>query len=159
MCCCENMIGADNQQERLLVLSPDYIVGLVDGEGYFSVTARIDTSKPYESLRVQMVFGIKLRERDGELLGRVKEFFACGFINRVIDERPTFSNCLEYQVRNSSDIRAIIIPFFKDHPLQIESKRKSFKRFCEIVEMFNQKIHLRKDGFEKIRILAKALHQ
>ena len=45
------MFSADNQQERLSVLSPDYIVGLVDGEGYFSVTVRIDTSKTYESHR------------------------------------------------------------------------------------------------------------
>lgn len=155
----ENAVGADNQQERLPKLSPDYIVGLVDGEGYFSVTARIDRTKPYESLRVQMVFGIKLREKDGKILERVRKFFECGYINRVVDERPTFSNCLEYQVRNSKDIRTIIIPFFSTYPLQIESKRKSFERFREIVAMFDKKIHLEKDGFEKIRILAKQLHR
>ena len=151
---------ADNQQERLLSqLLPDYIVGLVDGEGYFSVTARIDKSKSYESLRVQMVFGIKLREKDGAILERVRSFFNCGYINRVVDIRPTFSNCLEYQVRDSVKIRDIIIPFFEKHTLQIESKRKSFEKFCIVVDMFHKKTHLQRKGFLMIKSLAKQLHQ
>ncbi len=154
-----NVIGADNQQERLSILSPDYIVGLVDGEGYFSVTARIDKSKPYKSLRVQMVFGIKLRERDGDILEKVKQFFGCGYINKVNDPRPTFSNCLEYQVRNAKNLQERIIPFFETNRLEIESKRKSFERFCEVVNLFSQKIHLQYTGFQRIRNLAKQLHR
>ena len=152
-------IGAENQQERLSTLSPDYIVGLVDGEGYFSVTARIDKSKPYRSRRVQMVFGIKLREKDGEILERVRQYFNCGYINRIVDIRPTFSNCLEYQVRDTTDIRNIIIPFFTKHILQIDSKRKSFEKFCEVANLFSQKIHLKYDGFRKMATLAKQLHR
>lgn len=152
-------ISAENQQERLLDLSPDYIVGLVDGEGYFSVSVGIDRSKSYKSLRVRMVFGIKLREKDGKILERVKRFFGCGHINKVIDERPTFSNCLEYQVRNFQDIQSKIIPLFTRNTLQIESKRKSFERFCEIADLFQKKIHLEYNGFRQIKNLAKQVHQ
>lgn len=152
-------IGADNQQERLLMLSPDYIVGLVDGEGYFSVTARIDTSKTYRSLRVQMVFGIDLKEGDSAILHRVRNYFGCGTFSRKQDARPNFCNCIRYQVRDIAHIQEKIIPFFTKHILQIESKRTSFERFCEIADMFRRKLHLRDSGFKKIQILARQLHQ
>src|SRR5882762_1406842 len=38
----ENMLGADNQQERLKAIG--WIVGFVDGEGCFSVTIQIATT-------------------------------------------------------------------------------------------------------------------
>ena len=46
----DKVSSAENQQGRLKEkLSPDYIVGLVDGEGYFSVTACIEHYKTYSA--------------------------------------------------------------------------------------------------------------
>ena len=154
----ENASGADNQQERLL-MSSDYVVGLIDGEGYFSVTARIDRSKSYQSFRVQFAFGVKLKEEDGDILFDLKQFFGCGEVRKRIDTRPTFSNCLEYQVRDSRMIREVIIPFFEEHSLRFHSKRKSFKRFSEIIILFSQGVHLQLEGFRRVEALAKELHQ
>ncbi len=154
----ENVRGADNQQERL-PLSPDYVVGLIDGEGYFSVSASIDTSKNYVSRRVRVIFGVKIKEADGEILERLRYTLGCGDIFFRKDIRPKFSNCFEYQVRKYEDIRSIVIPFFKKYRLQMKSKRESFERFCEIAELFEQKLHLSERGFTRVRELARAVHR
>ena len=154
----ENALSADNQQERLPELTPDYVVGLVDGEGYFSVSVSRDLSKTYKSLRVRLMFGVKLKESDGQILYSLKKFFSCGSLWKKVDERPTFSDCLEYQVKNFADIKTKIIPFFQKHPLLFESKRKAFERFVEIASRFESKTHLTDEGFEEIRKLARAMH-
>ncbi len=154
----ENALSADNQQERLPKLKPDYVVGLVDGEGYFSVSVSRDLSKNYKSLRVRLVFGVKLKESDGQILHRLKKFFSCGTLWKKVDERPTFSDCLEYQVRNYEDIKTKIIPFFQKHPLLFESKRLAFERFMEIAKRFERQDHLTDKGFEEMRRLARAMH-
>ena len=151
-------LSAGNQQERLPKLTPDYVVGLVDGEGYFSVSVSRDLSKTYKSLRVRLVFGVKLKESDGQILYRLKEFFSCGSIWKKVDKRPTFSDCLEYQVRNYQDIKTKVIPFFQKHPLLFESKRFAFERFMDIALRFEARTHLTDRGFEDMKGLAKAVH-
>lgn len=155
----ENALSADNQQERLLKLSTDYIDALVDGEGYFSVSVAIDKSKNYISRRVKLVFGIKLREVDGEILYRLKETFGCGLIFKRPETRPRLSDCLEFQVRDFKDIKTIIIPFFSRNTLQMKTKRTSFENFCRIAECFEKKLHLTEKGFLKVQNLAHKMHK
>lgn len=151
-------MSADNQQERLPKLKPDYVVGLVDGEGYFSVSASQDLSKNCKSLRVRLVFGLDLKEDDGQILYRLRDFFNCGNLSRKIDNRPTFSNQIRYQVRNYPDIKTKIIPFFQKHPLLFKSKRMAFERFVDIAQRFEAKQHLTDQGFAEMKTLAKAVH-
>jgi len=154
----DNALSADNQQERLPKLTPDYVVGLVDGEGYFSVSVSQDLSKTYKSLRVRLVFGVKLKESDGKILYKLQKFFKCGTVWKKVDERPTFSDCLEYQVRNYQDIKTRIIPFFQKHLLLFESKRMAFGRFVDIASRFEKKDHLTDQGFKEMKTLARQMH-
>ena len=154
----ENALSAENQQERPCKLSTDYVVALVDGEGYFSVSATIDKSKNYISRRVKLVFGVKLREVDGEILYRLKETLGCGRIFKRPETRPRLSDCLEFQVRDFKDIKTIIIPFFSRNTLQMKTKKSSFKNFCIIVDLFEKKSHLSEKGFLKVQNLAHAVH-
>ncbi len=154
----ENALSADNQQERLPKLTSDYIRGLVDGEGYFSVSVSQDLSKTYKSLRVRLVFGVDLKESDGQILYRVRDFFNCGNLSTRIDNRPSFSNLIRYQVKDYTDIKTKIIPFFRKHPLLLESKRVAFERFVDIAQRFEAKQHLTDKGFDEIKMLAKAVH-
>src|SRR3989344_3722374 len=147
----ENTLSAENQQERLKKLSADYVVALVDGEGYFSVSAIIDKSKNYVSRRVRLVFGLDIKKVDGEILLRLQKTFGCGAITEKNDDRPNFCDCLRYQVRNFDDVKNIIIPFFRRHPLQIKTKKESFEKFCVIADHFEQKVHLTHTGFIKVR--------
>ena len=79
----DNAKSADNQQERLLMqLDPNYVVGLVDGEGYFSVQARIRLLiDGYYAHAVDFVFGVQLQEKDKEILYMLQDFFSCGSIH------------------------------------------------------------------------------
>lgn len=91
----ENVRSADNQQERFLAqLEPNYVVGLVDGEGYFSIHANRRRQKKWTLNEVHFVFGIKLRADDGEVvLNALQKFFNCGFVYFRKDTRKNFSNC------------------------------------------------------------------
>ena len=157
----KNASGADNQQERFLELypfSPDYIVGLVDGEGYFSVSAKIDIRKSYKAHAVSLVFGMKLSEKDGKILEFLRNYFECGNLNYRHDSRENFCNCMEYQVRSHKDIFTKIIPFFQKYPLKFPSKQKAFKYFCEVADIVIERKHLSEEGIEKIQHLSKLMH-
>ncbi len=154
----KNAPSAENQQERLCKLSTDYVVALVDGEGYFSVSATIDKSKNYLSRRVKLVFGVKLREVDGEILYRLKKTLSCGRIFKRPETRPRLSDCLEFQVRDFKDIKTIIIPFFSRNTLQMKTKKTAFENFCIIANLFENKLHLTEKGFLKVQNLAHAVH-
>src|SRR3989338_11588739 len=105
------------------ILNPDYIVGLVDGEGSFTIYIR-DPELPRSLKRrvtVEPKFYIKLIERDKEILEKLKLFFKCGSIYSQKDNRPNHQHCYRYEVYNRENLLNIIIPFFKKHPLQFVS--------------------------------------
>ena len=155
----EKATGADNQQGRLSgELTPDYIVGIVDGEGYFSVSAIISKSYGWNCHNVRMVFGIKLNAEDGEILHELQKQFGCGKVRFRKDDRKNFCDCLEYQVSDSKSIREIIIPYFQKHPLRFSKKIKAFIKFVEIANMKDKKEHLGEKGFAKAKLLARQLH-
>ena len=96
-------------------LKSDYIVGLVDGEGSFTVYVQnpfIDhVSK--RRVRVEPKFYVKLIEKDKEILFRLKEYFGCGSVYLQKDKRPKHQDCYRYEVYNRNDLQKIIIPFFR----------------------------------------------
>ncbi len=156
----KNASNAVNQQERFFMhsLNPDYVVGLVDGEGYFSVRAKIEDRKTYKAHAVSLVFGIKLSEKDGKILELLRDYLECGNIYYRKDSREKFCNCLEYQVRSHKDMLDKIIPFFKKYPLKFPSKRKAFNYLCEISDMIVERQHLNEKGIKKIQGLSKLMH-
>lgn len=140
------------------VLSADYIVGLVDGEGCFYVN--VSDSKRYKAgARIELCFHIKLKARDRELLERVKETLGCGAVYFQRELRQNHTQCYRYTVAAHHDIVNTIIPFFMKHPLQSPSKRKSFELFVQIVELVEQKQHLSEQGIHKIRQLKIQINQ
>ena len=145
----ENSSSADNQQERLL--SADYIVGLVDGEGYFSISPRIRRMRNKDIFEVDCVFGIDLNEKDKEILTRVHRKFGCGKLYYRRDSRKNFCNLWSYRVRTHKDLLAYILPFFTRHPLQFPSKRSSFDRFHKVLKLVESGQHKTINGFMNIR--------
>lgn len=151
--------NADNQQGRLNVkLTPDYIVGLTDGEGYFSVSAVIDKSAGWNCHNVRMVFGIDLNIIDGRILYDIKDWFGCGNISLKKEKREKFSDQLRFQVRDTRSILEIIIPFFQKYPLKLPKKVNTFRKFIEIARMKERKDHIGPKGFLKAKKLARQLH-
>ncbi len=121
----ENVMGADNQQERL---DPWWIVGFVDGEGCFSVsTFKNKTCKSgYQTL---YEFVITQGESSRNAMKAIQNYFSCGhiYINRRYDNHK--EHLLRYCVRRQKDLKEIIIPFFYKYPLQ-SAKRQQFEIFC-----------------------------
>ena len=133
-------------------LNPNYIVGLVDGEGSFTVYIRDPDSRKKVKRRVviEPKFYIKLVEKDKEILERVKQFFGCGSLYFQKDKRPNHQNCYRYEVYSQKDLTNVIIPFFKKNGLQFNSKRNDFEIFCKIMSDIQKGKHLTSDGLRRL---------
>ena len=141
-------------------LSKDYIVGLVDGEGSFTVYVR-NSEKSLETKRrvtIEPRFYVKLIEEDKEILERLQLYFGCGSVYFQKDTRPNHQNCYRYEVYNRQDLINIIIPFFKKNKLKFNSKSYDFKIFCEIMEQISEGKHLTEVGLRKLFKLKQLMH-
>jgi hypothetical protein len=138
----------------------NYILGLVDGEGSFTVHVK----NPYllkkikRRSKVEPRFYLKLIDKDKEILYKLKEFFGCGNVYFQRDRRINHRNCYRYEVAARKDLQKIIIPFFKKHRLKLRSKVYDFKIFCEIMEKVERKEHLTQNGLEEIFLLKTKMH-
>ena len=130
-------------------LNSDYLVGLVDGEGCFSITINNHIRRK----EVRLIFEIEMREDDKEILERVQKTLHCGNLyylpyKRYKKWRPHY----KYKVSNIVDISRKIIPFFRRHPLQAK-KKYSFEAFCKVAEMIQAKQHLSTEGIKYIQLM------
>lgn len=143
----ENVMSADNQQERL---DAKWIVGFVDGEGCFHVGLN-KQQKMTVGWQVLPEFRVVQHQRDEVVLKKLKSYFGFGSINRNHGDRK------EFRVRGSENLNKLI-HFFRTNPLKT-SKQESFDIFAEIVEMMNNKEHLNKEGLDKIAKLASKMNR
>ena len=144
------------------MLNPEYVVGLVDGEGSFTAHVRNPNNiKPRDvkrRVRVEPRFYIKLIERDKMILYELKDFFGCGNVYFQKDRRPNHQNCYRYEVANRRNLKEVIIPFFKKNKLRLVSKRKDFEIFCKIMRMISRGEHLNDSGLEQIYKIKQEMH-
>lgn len=142
------------------MISPDYVLGLVDGEGSFTVYIRNpDTPKKAKRrVHVEPKFYLKLIEKDKDILYKLKKFFGCGSVYFQKDKRPNHQQCYRYEVFNWGDLEKIIIPFFKKHQPKTYSRLKDFKIFCEIMERLIKKEHHNLKGLRRLYQIKKSMH-
>ena len=142
------------------MLNSDYIVGLVDGEGSFTVYVRNpdEIKKVKRRTRAEPRFYLKLIEKDKDILYELKNFFGCGNVYFQIDKRENHQNCYRYEVGNRNDLENIIIPFFKKNRLKLMSKRKDFEIFCKIMKGIKKGEHLTKSGLKSLYQLKQKMH-
>lgn len=140
------------------VVSPDYIVGLTDGEGCFYVLVR----PPYNrngGAMVQLCFFIKVKEEDKEMLEKVRNTLDCGSVYFQHEKRVNHTQCYRYTVNTHRDIFGKIIPFFQKYPLQSKSKQNTFVVFREIAGLVRRGAHHTKEGIEQIQQLKKKMNR
>ncbi|MEK7624451.1 MAG: LAGLIDADG family homing endonuclease [Patescibacteria group bacterium] len=142
------------------MLNPDYVVGLTDGEGSFTVYIRNpDVSKKVKRrTKAEPRFYIKLIEKDKNILYKLKEFFGCGSVYFQKDTRLNHQNCYRYEVANRKDLEKIVIPFFLKHQLRLESKRKDFMIFRELMRRIKKGEHLTKSGLRNLFKIKEKMH-
>ncbi len=141
-------------------LSNEYIVGLVDGEGSFTVYIKDPNSDVLTKRRVvaEPRFYLKLIEKDKHILYELKEFFGCGNVYFQKDTRPNHQNCYRYEVTNRSDLEKTIIPFFKKNKLRFNSKQKDFEIFCNLMDRIQNGDHLTNSGLLTMFRIKQMMH-
>ncbi len=137
------------------MLTADYVVGLVDGEGSFAV--HFNRSQRRRA-KVEPRFCLKLRAEDKPLLDGLAEFFGCGKIYIQRDRRPNHSLCYRYEVSNRRDLFEKIVPFFQEHLPRSPSKQRDFHLFRQVLALLEQDAHLTIDGLEVMEQLAARMH-
>jgi hypothetical protein len=141
-------------------LTPEYVVGLVDGEGSFTIYVRDPDTKKKTARRVvvEPKFYLKLIERDKDILFALKDFFGCGSVYFQKDTRPNHQNCYRFEIFRWEELQTKIIPFFKKYPPKFASKKHDFKVFCEMMTLLKKREHLTEAGLRKLYLLKQQMH-
>ncbi len=150
----ENPSGADNQQERLL--TSEWLVGFVDGEGCFSCPIFRNRSMTL-GWQVQPVFAVVQGASSRDVLEEMIGFFGCGnvYVNRRHDNHR--EDLYRYHVSRFGDLRDTIVPFFREHALRT-SKRDNFDKFAEIIRLMDLRVHLTVPGLIEIAEIAQTMN-
>jgi len=138
------------------MLTADYVVGLVDGEGSFAVHFN---SSQRRRAKVEPRFCLKLRAEDKPLLDQLCEFFRCGKVYIQKDHRPNHGLCYRFEVSNRQELLEKVIPFFQQHPPRSPSKTRDFSLFERILELVRQNAHQSDEGLETMKQLAAKMHR
>ena len=137
------------------MLSADYVIGLVDGEGCFAVHLN---RSPLRRARCEPHFCLKLKAEDKHILDELRNFFGCGKIYIQRDARPNHSLCNRFEVNNRIDLWRNVIPFFEKTPLRSPSKQRDFELFKQIMEIIQKNEHLVEEGYQRIVDLKTRMH-
>lgn len=105
-------LNIDNYQEVVIPLQPDWIVGFVDAEGSFHLSAK--NNGP-----IKPKFSITLNHRDILILQKLKDYFNIGSIS--ISKK---NNAAIWTVSGNKDI-FILINFFNKHKLRTREPKGS----------------------------------
>ena len=142
------------------MLNSNYIIGLVDGEGSFTVYVKNPDIKKDVKRRVKAEprFYLKVNEKDKNILIGLKKFFNCGNVYFQRDRRKNHQDCYRYEVANRIDLEKKIIPFFERNQLRLPSKKNDFKIFCDIMKRIKKREHLTELGLRKIYELKQKMH-
>src|SRR3984893_2933839 len=134
------------------VLNPDFVTGLTDAEGCFSVVIRKNNKAKFKK-NVGLRFQIQMLQNETELLKMVKLFFGCGVLYYSNDGFVSVS----FGVQDFSSIKNKIIPHFLEYPLR-GTKYLDFLAFKEAFEIIDKKEHLSQEGINKIYIISKSMN-
>jgi hypothetical protein len=124
----------------------NWIAGFVSGEGCFFIhTSKSKTHKL--GISVALNFILVQNIRDSKLLTNFALVFGCGSLN-IIEK----SGIVRFSIRNFSDISEKLIPFFEEYKIQ-GVKAKDFNDFKEVFFLMKSKLHLTKEGLDKILLI------
>ena len=142
------------------MFTKDYIVGLVDGEGSFTIYVRDPDHKKSVMRRVVVEprFYIKLIEQDKLILEELKAYFKCGNVYIQKDARLNHQTCYRFEVANRKHLSEIIIPFFKENPPKFPTKQRDFTLFCQMMELIDKGEHLNLIGLRNLFELKQKMH-
>lgn len=118
-------------------ITPDYIVGFVDGEGCFAFNSRIDRKynktqagkKIREYIYWKAEFAIVLHPYDIGILEEIRDYFEIGSV--TVKKK---GDQARYSIQNPSELRKVIVPFFRENKLRTQ-KSKDFDLWSKAIEI------------------------
>jgi hypothetical protein len=122
-------------------LSPEWVVGFVDGEGCFHVSVNRHPEMKF-GFQVLPEFVVVQHCSDRSLLFALKRFFGAGTVRSNHGDR----DCL--RIRKLDSLQNVC-DFFMKHPLK-SRKNVDFRKFRQIVLMMLDKKHLSVEGMIEI---------
>ncbi|MBU0662888.1 MAG: LAGLIDADG family homing endonuclease [Candidatus Diapherotrites archaeon] len=138
------------------MISDDYIMGFVEGEGCFSIgIQRYIDRKPRKTsrknkrkhkafpIRIMPSFRIVIREKDRRVLEEIKEKFGFGFIQWQ-KKTGNHQNVCHYVVENFADVFALA-DFFSRQTFYTQ-KGEDFRKWTQALEIIKSGGHLTKEG-------------
>lgn len=132
-------------------LDAQWITGFVDGEGCFHVG--INPHKEMTTgFQVLPEFTVVQHKRDVQILHALKDHFDCGVV------RVNHGDRMAYRVRGIKHLLEHIVPFFMKHPLKTK-KNVEFRKFRKILQKIEVGDHLKQEGIEEIRRIAKQMNR
>ncbi|SRR6266545_3411400 len=151
----DNPAGAGNQQERPGI--EQWVVGFVDGEGCFSISV-VRNAGCLLGWQVQHEFSVTQAAPSRPALEVLQRVFGCGYIieNRRTDNHR--EQLLRFSVKRRSDLVRAVIPFFRRHPL-LTAKQYDFERFCTVLSLMGEGVHLTEAGLERIAALTEQMNR
>ena len=131
-------------------IHPDFVTGLFEAEGSFSITKKMD-NKSKHGISLGLRFKLTMLENESSLLEAIKLFFKCGNMFKGKD------GSLSYIVKDIDSINNKIIPHFNNYPLR-GTKYLDFISFKEALYIIYSKRHLTLEGINEILELSKSMN-
>lgn len=136
------------------MVSDDYLVGFVEGEGMFYVGV-VPSKETKTGWQVIYLFKVSQNPSGRVILETLKERLGgCGYIKVNSQTDPT-DRSLAYVVRDLPSIRDRVIPFFIG---KLVIKRDSFTKFNKTIKIVSNKEHLSVEGMKKVLDLAYSMN-
>lgn len=121
-----------------------WLSGFFDAEGgFFPYFQRSESHK--RSIRIRLRIFVDQSYEYEQLLA-LKENFQFGAIRRRSKESP---HC-RWEIMSFKDTQ-IFMQYIQKFPLRTQSKRLAFFHYYRLVRLISEKLHLTKEGFEKVR--------
>ena len=128
-------------------LETQWIVGFVDGEGYFSVSINKNDTMT-TGFQVLPEFTVIQHKQDIKVLYALKDYFGCGVVR--VNRKDKTSTRMAYRVRGLTHLLDIISPFFMKHQFKTY-KNVEFRKFRQVLLIMQDERHLTLEGINEIR--------
>jgi hypothetical protein len=135
----------------IMQLTPEWIVGFVDGEGCFCVSIQ-NMSKMTYGKQVRLVFKVSQHKNSIQVLYALKSFFGIG----IVKPQSKDSEIMEFTCSRFEHLQNIIIPFFEKNRLKT-AKQFDFFRFRRASILMARKDHLTIEGLNEIEKIRKQM--
>ncbi len=151
---CENVLSADNQQERLS--SEDryrwFLAGVIEGEGSVVVSVRKHPTAAF-GYYVQPMFLIYQHRVRRRLLEMAEEFFGHGRI------RPKSDNpdVLMYSIQSRNVLLERVVPLLAQME-PFSSRTDDYRKFADVLARFDRREHKTREGLARIVKIAYSMN-